>query len=95
MEKNHNSSSGHDVLQSRLVNCLETILELESTLENFDFDTVLGDEFEQLRSFIENIDDVNLDESDVRRIEKATARFLEELKETVGRAAQKNDRTLQ
>jgi hypothetical protein len=95
MEAKFSTQSSPQALQSRLLNCLETILELEGSLEGFDFDTVLGDEFEQLRSFMENIDDVELDENDVLRIEKATVRFLEELRETIGRALNNNSRTLQ
>ncbi len=37
-------------------------------------------EFTVLKSFMERLDAVLLDEDDVRRIERATANFLEELK---------------
>lgn len=67
-------------LQMRLKNCLQTILELEPDLEKLDLGHVLLKEYSLLRSFIEKLDDVNLFEEDVNRIEQATANFLDELK---------------
>lgn len=67
-------------LQSRLLNCLETIIELERDLERLELGHVLLSEFDQLKSFVEKIDRVAVDEEDVRRIEAATSNFLEELK---------------
>jgi hypothetical protein len=67
-------------LQHRLMSCLETILELEGELENLEQGHALLSEFNQLKSFMENIDQVILDEYDVKRIENATENFLEEIK---------------
>lgn len=78
-------------LQSRLLNCLETIIELERDLERLELGHVLLSEFEQLKSFMERIDQVAVDEEDVRRIEAATSNFLDELKIPLGMAANEDD----
>ncbi|HEU6437884.1 hypothetical protein FVW20_01695 [Desulfovibrio oxamicus] len=70
----------HEGLHSRLKNCLQTILELEPDLERLELGGELMQEFTVLKSFMERLDAVLLDEDDVRRIERATANFLEELK---------------
>ncbi len=67
-------------LQFRLKNCLQTILELEPDIERLELGHVLLKEYSVLRSFIEKLDQVVLEEEDVCRIERATANFLEELK---------------
>ncbi|THB63105.1 MAG: hypothetical protein D6E12_17720 [Desulfovibrio sp.] len=69
-----------DNLQLRLKNCLQTILELEPDLERLELGHVLLKEYEQLKTFIEKVGTVRLEEDDVQRIEKATATFLDELK---------------
>jgi hypothetical protein len=71
-------------LHSRLANCLETILELEPDLEQLELGHVLLAEFGQLKSFLERLDSVCVDEADVTRIEAATSHFLEELKVPLG-----------
>lgn len=63
----------------RITNCLQTILELEPQLEKLEHGNSLLDEFAVLKSFLEKIDRVDLSESDVQRIESATANFLKEL----------------
>ncbi|GFM33867.1 hypothetical protein LN040_02480 [Desulfovibrio subterraneus] len=70
----------YEELQSRLRNCLQTILELEPELEGLELGQDLMKEFDLLKSFMEKLEDVDLQEEDVRRIETATANFLEELK---------------
>jgi hypothetical protein len=45
----------------------------------------LLDEFAVLKSFLEKIDEVELSESDVERIETATSNFLRELQEPLSR----------
>lgn len=72
------------ILQSRLMNCLETIIELERDLERLELGHVLLSEFAQLKDFLEKIDQVSVDEEDVRRIEAATSHFLEELRGPLG-----------
>ena len=66
-------------LKSRLRNCLHTILELEPDLEDVELSHDLRDEFGMLKMLIERINEMELVEDDVVRIEAATASFLEEL----------------
>lgn len=68
-------------LQDRLRNCLQTILELEPEIERLELGERLLKEFTLLKSFVERLGSVEVNETDVRRIEEATASFLEELKE--------------
>lgn len=70
----------------RITNCLQTILELESQLEKLEHGHSLLDEFAVLKSFLEKIDKVELSESDVERIEKATVNFLKELQLPLAKA---------
>jgi hypothetical protein len=69
----------------RITNCLQTILDLESQLEQLENGHSLLDEFAVLKSFLEKIDEVELSESDVERIETATSNFLRELQEPLSR----------
>ncbi|MEZ0575007.1 hypothetical protein [Halodesulfovibrio aestuarii] len=66
-------------LKSRLRNCLHTILELEPDLDDIELSHDLRDEFGMLKMLIERINEMELVEADVARIESATANFLEEL----------------
>ena len=70
----------------RITNCLQTILELEPQLEKLEHGNSLLDEFVVLKSFLEKIDRVDLSESDVERIESATANFLRELEVPLARS---------
>jgi len=70
----------------RITNCLQTILELEPQLEKLEHGNSLLDEFVVLKSFLEKIDEVDLSESDVERIEAATANFLKELQGPLARS---------
>lgn len=69
----------------RITNCLQTILDLESQLENLEHGNSLLDEFAVLKSFLEKIDRVELSEADVERVEAATANFLRELEAPLAR----------
>ncbi|WFS64073.1 hypothetical protein LF599_07915 [Pseudodesulfovibrio thermohalotolerans] len=69
----------------RITNCLQTILDLESQLEQLENGHSLLDEFAVLKSFLEKIDEVELSESDVERIESATSNFLKELQGPLSR----------
>ena len=69
----------------RITNCLQTILDLESQLEQLEHGHSLLDEFTVLKSFLEKIDKVELSESDVERIETATSNFLKELQGPLSR----------
>ncbi|WP_245577878.1 hypothetical protein [Maridesulfovibrio bastinii] len=68
-------------LMIRVSNCLETILELESELKRLDMGKSLVDEFDILKDFLTRMNNLEVCEDDVVRIEAATANFLEELKE--------------
>lgn len=81
----------HEALQSRLRNCLQTILELEPALEGLELGHDLMKEFDMLKTFMEQLDEVELQEDDVRRIETATANFLEELKGPLSNLSERKD----
>lgn len=88
------SSENHLV---RITNCLQTILELEPQLEKLEHGHSLLDEFAVLKSFLDKIDEVELSESDVERIESATSNFLKELEGPLAkkRTRKKTGRRLQ
>ena len=65
---------------ARIMNCLQTILELEPMLCNMDPGHILLSEFKKLKAFLNDMEGLSLDEEDVSRIETATERFLQELK---------------
>ena len=67
-------------LAARIMNCLQTILELEPMLRNMDPGHILLSEFKKLKPFLNDMESLSLDEEDVSRIETATERFLQELK---------------
>jgi hypothetical protein len=67
--------------KARLINCLQTILELESQLRSLrDADSLLG-ELSALRSFVQDlrIEQTDIHETDIQHIELATKVFLQEL----------------
>ena len=66
-------------LQSRLRNCLQTILELKAELGAVSFGMAFMEDLGMIDRFLQKIDSVTLREADVERIEKATAVFLREL----------------
>jgi len=80
MSEDKKPEKSHEGLQSRLRNCLQTIIELEPTLMKLDLGEPLLREFRLLRSFITRLDQLEIAEADVLRIEAATNRFLDELK---------------
>lgn len=65
-------------LRFRLRNCLQTILEIKEDSAFAPYATVFAAEFHTLSSFINQMDEISLDEDTVQRIEKATERFLKE-----------------
>lgn len=71
-------------LNSRLRNCLQTILELEGALDRTHLGPALQNEFSVLKEVVQKLDNVIVEENDVCRIEAATGRFLSELKESLG-----------
>lgn len=74
---------GEILLNSRLRNCLLTILELEGSLAGTELGPLLSSEFVILKQVLQRLEAVHINEYDVRRVETATARFLEELKDTL------------
>ena len=68
------------VLQTRVVNCLLTIVELEPLINKLPFDSDLKAEFRFIKSIVKQVNEFDLSEDDVLRIEKATADFLDEIR---------------
>jgi len=68
-------------LCARIVNCLQTILELEPVLRRMELGHILLDEFQALKVFLNDVNQIELDERDVSRIENVTELFLQELRE--------------
>jgi len=67
--------------KARLMNCLQTILDLEVELRSIRQAESILKEMTSLRSIMRDLDfkSVRLEEDDVRRIECATMAFLHEL----------------
>ena len=71
-----------EVLQIRLRNCLQTILEFESDLESLHKGEALLRDFSRLRELMVQLDNELMPtENDVRRVERATAALLHELEQ--------------
>ncbi|MFU2209487.1 hypothetical protein [Solidesulfovibrio sp. C21] len=68
-------------LSARIENCLHTILELEPDLERLQFGHYLLRDFNILKMFLSHVEEIEVQEQDVARIEAATENFLKELKE--------------
>ena len=66
-------------LQSRLRNCLHTILELNESVDSPALLAVFMQELDLIRKFLQRLDEIVLEEEDVARIERATEVFLCEL----------------
>lgn len=67
-------------LRLRLQNCLQTILELKSDLGAVPFGASFMPELGSLEQFLAKIENVELNEAEVRRVELATDKFLDELR---------------
>jgi hypothetical protein len=67
--------------KARLMNCLQTILDLEAELRSIRQAESILRELTSLRSIMHKLDfkSVRLEEDDVQRIESATKAFLHEL----------------
>ena len=68
-------------LAARIENCLHTILELEPDLERLQFGHYLLRDFNILKMFLSHVEEIEVQEQDVVRIEAATENFLKELRE--------------
>ena len=66
-------------LKTRLKSCLQTILELEPCLAETEVGPKMKKEFEALKKFLQDLDQLRLTEEDVERVENSTNVFLEEL----------------
>ena len=70
-------------LHIRLRSCLQAILDLEPELKNLQMAEPLLAEFSVLKDIYNRLETLLIQEDDVKRIEDATASFLEELKGSV------------
>lgn len=66
-------------LKFRLLNCLQTIVDIEDDLSLSRVDDFFLREFRMLKKVIARIDAYDLNEEDVSRVEKAASTFLQEL----------------
>ena len=66
--------------QIRIINCIHTILELEHDMRSGEWGRYFDMELSSLKDYLAQVDQMNLAEEDVRRLENATATFLAELK---------------
>lgn len=66
------------ILQSRLKNCIETLLEIKNGL-NENHAEFFEPEFIFLKEYLETVDDMSLMEEEVSAMEGSAAAFLEEL----------------
>lgn len=67
-------------LQVRLKNCIQTILELEPDMKAGVWGRYFDMELSSLKDYLLQVDQMDLAEEDVKRLESATATFLFELK---------------
>ncbi|MBU2550131.1 MAG: hypothetical protein KKB20_17110 [Proteobacteria bacterium] len=65
----------------RLANCVETILEVQGALDVETLDPGLHRRIQGLESTLQAIEIVEVPETDVRRVEEATNRLLQEMRE--------------
>ncbi len=70
----------NSLLHVRLKNCLQTILELEPDMSSLHMRTEFRTELETLKEYLNRVEDLDLAEEDVLRLERATANFLDELR---------------
>ncbi len=66
-------------LHDRLRNCLQTILDLEQSLEQMAMSKPILAEFDKLKDIYRRLESLLIQEDDVRRIEEVTSSFLHEL----------------
>ncbi|MDE5831903.1 MAG: hypothetical protein K2H64_02785 [Desulfovibrio sp.] len=66
------------VLRIRLKNCIQTILDLEPAMRK-NGESGFDEDFSRLKSFLNHIDEMELGEDDVSRLETAASSFLKEL----------------
>lgn len=67
-------------LQVRLRNCIQTILELEPVIQANN-GLLFEEEFISLKKYLAYIENMELIEDDVLKMEKATSEFLEDIRD--------------
>lgn len=84
-------------LQIRLKNCLLTILELEPDIDMLSAQGDFEPDMKVLKTYLTRVENMDVAEEDVLRLERATAHFLAELRLPVERMRQSgvNYRVLQ
>lgn len=65
------------VLQIRLKNCLQTILDLQPSMHKV-YRANFAEDFSQLKAYLMRVDNMDLREEDVERLEHMTIEFLKE-----------------
>ncbi|MEW5722309.1 MAG: hypothetical protein AB1896_04335 [Thermodesulfobacteriota bacterium] len=71
---------GDERIQERLTSCVETIIKVHDFLNDIHLDPNLVRKFKQLETSLKSIGLGYLSEVDIRRVEEATNRLLEELR---------------
>lgn len=66
------------ILQIRLKNCIQTILDLEPKMHEKGEDC-FDEEFSSLKKYLDRVDQMDLAEEEVLRLEAVTSSFLAEL----------------
>ena len=74
----HRQNSRH--LRLRVESCVNTILTLNESLGEGKIKPEIIKQFEQLKESLKYVDDENVDEKDISRIEEATNQLLEEIR---------------
>jgi hypothetical protein len=67
-------------LRLRVESCVNTILALNESLGEGKIKPEIIQQFEQLKDSLQYVDDENVDEKDIFRIEEATNQLLEEIR---------------
>lgn len=67
-------------LQIRLKNCLLTILELEPDIDSLPVRKDFEPDMKALKTYLTRVENMDVAEEDVQRLERATAHFLAELR---------------
>lgn len=67
------------VLQIRLKNCLQTILDAQPAMRKI-YRANFAEDFSQLQSYLTRVDNMDLQEEEVARLESMTTEFLREIR---------------
>ncbi len=79
-------------LQLRLKNCLQTILDVESDVSKYPLYSAFKPEMETLKKYLIDVDNLELSEDEVLRLENATTQFLSELYLPMSEGAENNNK---